>query len=95
MTGLVWLVTGCSSGLGDAFVRHIKARGDEVIATARRIDSIRELEKVGAATMELDVTWEQEKISHAISEAISIHGHIDVLVNNAGYVTIGAWEDLT
>ena len=48
MTQLVWLVTGCSSGLGLEFVHSILARGDLVIATARTLSSIEQLSKLGA-----------------------------------------------
>lgn len=94
MAPLVWLVTGCSSGFGRAFVDEILGRGDKVIATARRTESLEDLKKTGAAVLQLDVTWDQRRINEAMSEAIGVYGHIDVLVNNAAYVLGGAWEDL-
>ncbi|KIW06124.1 uncharacterized protein PV09_03291 [Verruconis gallopava] len=91
---LVWLITGCSSGFGEQFVRSAISRGDKVIATARNLDKIRHLEVDGVIIMRLDVTDEVQSINSAIEKAISIHGRIDVLVNNAAYVTIGLVEDL-
>ncbi|KAJ9142939.1 putative oxidoreductase YusZ [Pleurostoma richardsiae] len=91
---LVWLVTGCSSGFGDEFVRQILSRGDRAVATARKPERIAHLEAVGAAILPLDVTDSQETIDKTIARAIDIYGRIDVLVNNAGYIVTGAWEDL-
>lgn len=94
MPQLTWLVTGCSSGFGREFVHQILSRGDNVIATARRLESIEDLKNAGATTIELDVTYPQETIDQIIAQALSVYGHIDVLVNNAGFVTSGSWEDL-
>ena len=95
MAPLVWLVTGCSSGFGREFVHEILKRGDKVIATARRLESIEDLKRTGAAVLQLDVTWDQKRINETINHAIAIHGQLDVLVNNAAYVLGGAWEDLS
>ena len=95
MPQLVWLITGCSSGFGEQFVSSILARGDKVIATARNLEKIKQLEEAGAATLQLDITDSQESIQNTITQAIQVYGRIDVLINNASYVTIGTWEDLT
>jgi NADP-dependent 3-hydroxy acid dehydrogenase YdfG len=94
MSQLVWLVTGCSSGFGSEFVHQILSRGDKIIATARNSARIEPLASQGAAVLELDVTNSQDKIDQTIAKAIAIYGHIDVLVNNAGFVAAGSWEDL-
>lgn len=94
MTQLVWLVTGCSSGFGEQFVHSILARGDKVIATARKLETLKGLEQAGAATLQLDITDSQQSIVDTIARAIHIYGRIDVLVNNASYIQIGTWEDL-
>lgn len=95
MAPLVWLVTGCSSGFGRIFARQILSRGDFVIATARKVEALDDLSKAGASVMRLDVTDDQDTISDTIQKAMSIHGRIDVLVNNAAFVLGGAWEDLS
>ena len=95
MPQLVWLITGCSSGFGEQFVSSILARGDKVIATARNLEKIKQLGEAGAATLQLDITDSQESIQNTISQAIQVYGRINVLINNASYVTIGTWEDLT
>ena len=52
------------------------------------------LQPLGAAILELDVTDTQENLKNIVSEAIGVYGRIDVLVNNAAYITTGTWEDL-
>jgi NADP-dependent 3-hydroxy acid dehydrogenase YdfG len=93
-TPLVWLITGCSSGFGLEFVPQILARGDLVIATSRSIDKIKHLEQPGVSLQQLDVTNKQESLNETIAKAIAIYGRLDVLVNNAGYIATGSWEDL-
>lgn len=94
MSQRVWLVTGCSSGLGEEFVQQTLGRGDQVISTARKLETLKVLQEVGAATLQLDVPDSQGLIQETIGKAVSIYGRIDVLVNNAGYITSGSWEDL-
>jgi NADP-dependent 3-hydroxy acid dehydrogenase YdfG len=94
MAPLVWLVTGCSSGFGEQFVHSILSRGDKVIATGRKLETVKHLEEAGAAVLQLDITDSQQSINGTIAEAIAIYGQIDVLVNNASYIVMGAWEDV-
>jgi NAD(P)-dependent dehydrogenase (short-subunit alcohol dehydrogenase family) len=75
------LITGCSSGIGRALALELTARGHEVLATARKLDSIKDL-KV-AKRLQLDVT-DDASVASAVAKA----GPIDVLVNNAG---VGFW----
>jgi NADP-dependent 3-hydroxy acid dehydrogenase YdfG len=95
MAPTIYLITGCSSGFGASYVDHILERGNKVIATARNSSRIENLKQKGAEILELDVTWPQEKIDTAIQAAINIYGHIDVLINNAGYVVAGFLEETT
>jgi NAD(P)-dependent dehydrogenase (short-subunit alcohol dehydrogenase family) len=83
-----WLVTGCSSGFGRALAREIVARGDDVVATARDAGALAGLEGVRAAR--LDVT-DPAEIRAVVAQA----GPVDVLVNNAGYGLLGAFEELS
>ena len=83
--GLVWLVTGCSSGMGAEFIKAILKNGDRAIATARNVDSLTELADLGAATLQLDVTASLDEIKERINAAVQVYGHIDVLICNAGY----------
>lgn len=103
---LVWLITGCTSGFGEEMVRQAISRGDLVIATGRDISRLSHLKEEHDAQshsrqggllslLRLDVTDPQETIDEVVANAIRIHGRIDVLVNNAGYIAFGSWEDLS
>ncbi|TFK69342.1 NAD(P)-binding protein [Pluteus cervinus] len=94
---LVWLITGTSTGIGRLLTESALKRGDRVIATARgrSISQIADLKEKGAATLELDVTAPQEKLDEIAKEAAAIYGQIDVIVNNAGYILVGAVEENT
>ena len=95
MTQLTWLITGCSSGFGEELVKAILKRGDNAIATGRgSVDRLKALHDLGAATMELDVTSDQETLNKAIQKALTFYGDIDVLVNNAGYIEACLLEDV-
>ncbi|HEX7291069.1 MAG TPA: oxidoreductase [Conexibacter sp.] len=85
------LITGCSSGIGRATARRLAASGWTVYATARRPDSIADLEAAGCRTLALDVTDEQSMIS-AVRTIEQTHGAVGVLINNAGYSQSGAIE---
>lgn len=91
-----WFITGCSSGFGEQFVRQLRARGDNVIATGRNAETkLAHLKDTGATILELDVTAPQEELNAKFQQAIDIYGGVDVLVNNAGYIQCGAIEELT
>lgn len=64
-----------------------------MIATARKIASIDELGVAGAATLELDVTWDDKMIAAKFKEANQIYGRITHVVNCAGYILEGAVEE--
>ncbi|KAJ7303481.1 hypothetical protein DFH08DRAFT_722164 [Mycena albidolilacea] len=94
-TKLVWLITGTSAGLGRDLALAVLKRGDHVIATARSVSKLMDLKDKGAAVLELDVTAPLDKLHAIAKEAAAIHGKIDVVVNNAGYVLVGAIEEST
>lgn len=89
----VWLVTGCSSGFGHEIVKQLLQRGDNVIATARKIDAIKDLEDLGAAVLELDVTASFVDLQQKVDEAVAFYGRIDVLFANAGFVLYAPVEE--
>ncbi|KAJ5378269.1 uncharacterized protein N7496_005678 [Penicillium cataractarum] len=92
---LTWMVTGCSSGLGKLFIPAVLERGDRIIATARKIDSLREFaDHRDVRLLQLDVTASEAEIRRKVTEALSFSGRIDVLVNNAGYVMSSVWEEI-
>ena len=91
----VWLITGCSKGLGRAIARQALEAGYRVVATAREPGSLADLtQKYGdrVATARLDVT-DQRDIENAVALALQRFGQIDVLVNNAGMGYFGAIEE--
>jgi NAD(P)-dependent dehydrogenase (short-subunit alcohol dehydrogenase family) len=93
----VWLVTGCSSGFGRAIALAVIDRGDTLIATARDASTLADLVELApdrVTPMALDVT-DAAQIRSCVNDAISKHGRIDVLVNNAGAGLIGALEEIT
>ena len=83
----VVVVTGASSGLGEATVRRLVAEGARLVIGARRLDRLRalasELGLGDAAAVETDVT-NLEQVTHLVDHAVAIHGRIDVILNNAG-----------
>ena len=87
------LVTGASSGIGAAVVRRLIADGCRVFAAARRMDRMAPLEAAGATLVALDLT-DEASMSAAIAEIERDGGRLDVLVNNAGYGSYGALEDV-
>lgn len=92
-----WFITGASSGFGRLLTEYLLSIGAKVVATARKIDTIEELTTryPGCAVpLQLDVT-DRHSIDKAVADAIARVGHIDVLVNNAGYGVAGAIEEVT
>ena len=87
------LITGCSSGIGHETARHLASSGWRVYATARRPDSIEDLAQAGCETLALDVT-DEESMGAAVRSVTEAEGHIDALVNNAGYSQSGAVESV-
>lgn len=96
MTKQTWLITGCSSGFGELFVRQLTAQGDQVVATGRNAETrLAHLRETGATILDLDVTAPQAEIEKKFKEAWDAYGTIDVLVNNAGYIQCGALEEIS
>ena len=89
----VVLVTGCSSGIGQATAAHLTGSGHTVIATARRLEDLDSLAAAGSVTVALDVTDETSMVG-AVRQVEDRFGGIDVLVNNAGYSQSGAVESV-
>jgi NAD(P)-dependent dehydrogenase (short-subunit alcohol dehydrogenase family) len=89
----VALITGASSGIGKTAALRLFDAGFLVYAVARRTDLMGDLRDYGITTLIMDVTDEQSTVA-GINEILSETGHIDVLVNNAGYGSYGAVEDV-
>ena len=87
----VILLTGASSGIGLAAAQRLLAKGHTLYAAARRTDRMQPLADAGAHLLHLDLTDEQS-IINAVETVKNEQGHIDVIVNNAGYGFFGALE---
>lgn len=87
------LVTGASSGIGEATVQRLLAAGHDVHAGARRLDRMQPLADAGAQVLPLDLT-DPGSLTAAVATVLRTAGRIDVLVNNAGYSCYGALEDV-
>ncbi len=92
-TTRVALVTGASSGIGESAARHLHAAGFTVYGAARRIDRMRDLAAIGIHPIALDVT-DEESATSAVERILREQGRVDVLVNNAGYGSYGALEEV-
>ncbi|MBE9110722.1 SDR family NAD(P)-dependent oxidoreductase [Nodosilinea sp. LEGE 07298] len=95
-TDKVWLITGSSIGLGRALAQAVLERGYYLVATARQPEQLKELSDRypdRVTTIALDVTNTQS-IQQAVEAALNAYNRIDVLVNNAGYGTVGAIEEV-
>ncbi|KAF7316281.1 Short-chain dehydrogenase/reductase family protein [Mycena indigotica] len=95
MASAVFLITGCSSGFGYEMAKAALRRGFKVIATARRIETLKPLEELGAIALPLDVAAPPATLVSFAKQAWEVYGQVDYLVNNAGYVQGGAIEENT
>ena len=86
------LISGCSSGVGAATAQALARAGHTVYATARKKETLDDLEAVGCHPLGLDVTSEDSMIA-AVEAVEAEHGHVGTLVNNAGYGEYGPIEE--
>lgn len=97
-SGRVWLITGGSSGFGRAMAEAALARGDQVVATARRAERLGDVVEAApegtAHAVALDLA-DPEGPGRAVDETLGRFGRVDVLVNNAGHGQVGAAEETT
>ena len=87
------LISGCSSGIGRATAERLARSGWTVYATARRPESIADLERAGCKTLALDVT-DEDSMRAAVGAVQDAEGAVGVLVNNAGYSQGGPIEQV-
>ena len=87
------LITGCSSGIGHATAELLAREGWTVYATARKPETLSDLERAGCRTLALDVT-DEASMTAAVDAVVEAEGAVGVLVNNAGYSQSGAVESV-
>ena len=89
LDGTVALVTGASSGIGEATARALAAQGAKVALAARRKDRLDALAgELGGLAIEADVTDREQAIA-AVERTVSELGRLDILINNAGVMLLG------
>lgn len=88
------LITGASSGMGKAFTKALLKEGATVYAVARRVDAMQELKALGAHTLKMDIT-NQDDIDQVVKTIEKETNGVDILVNCAGFGMYGAMEDTT
>ena len=93
MSTKVAIVTGASAGIGDATAALLRTHGYRVYAGARRVDRMEPLAEAGVVVRSLDVT-DDASMTAFVDAVLAAEGRIDVLVNNAGYGSYGALEDV-
>jgi len=98
LDGTVALVTGASSGIGEATARALAAQGAKVALAARRLERLERLAaEIGgeghtALAIEADITGQEQAIA-AVDRTVDELGRLDVLVNNAGVMLLGPVEE--
>ncbi len=88
------LVTGASAGIGKATAIYLAQNGYNVYGAARRVERMDALKDFGIKPIALDVT-KDESVTSCVNQILNEAGSIDVLVNNAGFGSYGAIEDVS
>jgi short-subunit dehydrogenase len=88
------LVTGASAGIGKETAKYLAGKGYIVYGAARRLDRMADIRSGGVKTLAMDVTDEASMVT-GVAEIVRAEGRIDVLINNAGFGSLGAIEDLS
>jgi NADP-dependent 3-hydroxy acid dehydrogenase YdfG len=97
--GKVVVITGASSGLGEATARHLSAKGASLVLGARRLDRLEsiaaELREAGGKVEVLaaDVTRRAD-VQALVDQAVSTYGRVDVVINNAGFMAIAPMSEM-
>lgn len=89
----VILITGASSGIGFDAAQTLAQQGHRVFAAARRTELMEPLKAYGVHVIKMDVT-DEKTMQDGVETVIQYMGHIDVLINNAGYGYFGAIENV-
>ena len=89
----VILITGASSGIGKDFAKGLLQDGHIVYGAARRLEKMEDIKQLGVKILEMDVTNDASMVK-GVETIIKQEGRIDVLINNAGFGSYGAVEDV-
>ncbi|MGI4739532.1 MAG: oxidoreductase [Janthinobacterium lividum] len=96
-TQKTWFITGASTGLGEALATVLLDKGERVAATFRKSEQVAEFtrRKPGQSLGVLVDVTDAAQIKGAVQHAIDTFGHLDVVVNNAGYGSLGSIEEIS
>ena len=94
MKAKVILITGASSGIGFETALRLAKQGHHVYGAARRVERMQDLAKEGVTVIPMDVT-DPKSIQEGVAALMTKEQRIDVLINNAGYGSFGAVEDVS
>jgi NAD(P)-dependent dehydrogenase (short-subunit alcohol dehydrogenase family) len=96
-TPKTWFITGASTGLGEALATLLLEKGERVAATFRQPAQVDEFTKKnpGQSLGVLADMTNAEQVKTAVQQAIDTFGRLDVVVNNAGYGSLGSIEEIT
>ena len=99
VAGKVIVITGASSGIGEATACHLASLGANVVLGASRTEKLETIcaaikDAGGSATYQATDVVDLDSVKALAAHAVERHGHIDVLINNAGINTLGAIEKL-
>ena len=95
----ILIITGASSGMGEAAAKHLSALGATVVLGARRVDRIEKLAKEindnggKALAFAADVT-QRDQVKKLVDAAVEAFGRVDVILNNAGIMPLSLMESL-
>jgi len=91
----VWLITGASKGMGLALTKHALSLGHSVTATSRNVGDFKAAiteNQNNLLPLQVDITSDAS-VKDAVAQAVERFGHIDYVVNNAGYCLVGSMEE--
>ncbi len=89
----VVLVTGASAGIGKDTAKSLIAEGYTVYVVARRVENMKDLEKLGSISLKMDITKEEDVVA-VVEQIKKDHGGVDILINNAGFAIQGPVEEM-
>ncbi|WP_026389601.1 SDR family oxidoreductase [[Acholeplasma] multilocale] len=91
----VWFITGASKGFGNILVKKLLEQGQLVAATSRNLSAFDDIKNDGFLGLEVKDLADEKQVINALHETKRRFNRIDVLVNNAGYGVIGAFEEVS
>jgi len=94
MSNKVVLITGASAGIGKATAKELANKGYMVYGAARKLDKMKDLKDLGVNILSMDVT-DEKSVSDGIEKIYDAQGRIDILINNAGFGSYGAIEEVS